>query len=191
MDADFSIELGADDPVLDFPWSDPDGKVSYVDLKRHPEQIESVPEVLLYPELADFLRTVNSRISSVESAKCDAWATQELSVAEEIYGATHKFASYVDLVFTKQDERTSLATHEQFARNLVGLLGKAPDALSAIEIAIRRCYFQHGDGLYFTAYVSGYGTDDSQSRRHWAVALGLVANALLQLSAHDSRKSSS
>ena len=34
MDADFSIELGREDPVLDFPWKDPAGKLAYVDLKR-------------------------------------------------------------------------------------------------------------------------------------------------------------
>ncbi len=28
MDADFSIELGREDPVLDFPWSDPSGKLA-------------------------------------------------------------------------------------------------------------------------------------------------------------------
>ena len=37
MDPDFSIELGREDAVLDFPWTDPAGKVAYVDLKRRPE----------------------------------------------------------------------------------------------------------------------------------------------------------
>ena len=36
--------------------------------------------------------------SIVESAKCDAWSTDELTPEEEIFGASHKFASYVDLV---------------------------------------------------------------------------------------------
>jgi hypothetical protein len=192
MDADFSIELGADDPVLDFPWSDPAGNLFYVDLKRHPEQIDKVTEASLYPELAEFLQTVNSRISILETAKCDAWATEELSVEGEIYGAAHKFASYVDLVFAKGDERKSFAAHEQFARNLVSLLNKAPELPSAIEIVIRRCIFQDGyEGMYFTAYASGYGPDDSHARRQWAVALGLLANALLQLSAHELRSASS
>jgi hypothetical protein len=186
MDADFSIELGADDPVLDFPWSDPEGKLFYVDLKRHPEEIARLTEALLYPELAEFLRAVNSAISIVETAKCDAWSTQELSEEEEIYGAAHKFASYVDLVFTKKDERRSLDTHEQFSRSLVRLLSKAPELPSAIEIAIRRCFFQAPyEGFYLTAYVSGYGMDDSHARRQWSVALGLMANALLQLSAQE------
>ncbi|MBI1740685.1 MAG: hypothetical protein HYR57_07370, partial [Candidatus Koribacter versatilis] len=73
MDADFSIELGREDPVLDFPWTDPDGKLAYFDLKRHPELLARVEEAKQFPELEDFLRAVNSAMSSVESAKCDAW----------------------------------------------------------------------------------------------------------------------
>jgi hypothetical protein len=34
MDADFSIELGPEDPVLDFPWKDSSGKFAYFDLKK-------------------------------------------------------------------------------------------------------------------------------------------------------------
>ena len=44
MDADFSIELSREDPVLDFPWKDPHGKVAYFDLKRHPELLASIAE---------------------------------------------------------------------------------------------------------------------------------------------------
>jgi len=32
MDADFSIELGREDAALDFPWTDPAGKLAYLDL---------------------------------------------------------------------------------------------------------------------------------------------------------------
>src|SRR5208282_2533865 len=100
MDADFSIELGREDPVLDFPWTDPAGKLAYFDLKRQPALIAKVEEAEQFPELAEFLRTVNSALSLVESAKCDVWTTAELSAEEEIFNASHKFASYVDLVFS-------------------------------------------------------------------------------------------
>src|SRR5260221_5422223 len=56
MDADFSIELGRDDPVLDFPWKDPAGKLAYVDLKRHPELMVEIEEAEKFPELGEFLR---------------------------------------------------------------------------------------------------------------------------------------
>ena len=71
MDADFSVELGHDDSVLDFPWTDPAGGLAYFDLKRHPELITCIEEAEKFPELAEFLRTVNSARSTVESAKCD------------------------------------------------------------------------------------------------------------------------
>ena len=187
MDADFSIELGRDDPVLDFPWTDPDGKCAYHDLKRHPEMLAQVEEAQAFPELAEFLHAANSAMSMVESAKCDAWTTDELSPEEEIFGATHKCASYVDLILSRIEERESFPFHELFAKRLVELLRKTPETPSAVEVAVRRCYFQKGsgaeDGFYVTLYVSGYGDDLARARRNWGIALRLVGNAILQVSA--------
>jgi hypothetical protein len=189
MDADFSIELGREDPVLDFPWKDPEGKLAYVDLKRHPELMALIEEAKQFPELGEFLRTLNSPRSLVETAKCDAWATSELSPEEEIYNASHKFASYVDVVLSNADARLSLPTHEQFARKLVALLQRAPETPSAAEACVRRCYFaEEGgvrEGYYCTLYVSGYGNDGVGARRSWGVALKLVGNAVVQLSARE------
>jgi hypothetical protein len=191
MDTDFSIELGRDDPVLDFPWKDPAGKLAYVDLKRRPELLASIKEAEQFPELGEFLRTLNSPRSMVETAKCDAWATSELSPEEEIYNASHKFASYVDVVFSDvmfshNDARLSLSAHEQFARKLVALLQRTPETPSAAEVCVRRCYFAEGgevrEGCYCTLYVSGYGNDEASARLNWGVGLKLVGNAIVQLS---------
>lgn len=81
MDADFSVEWGPEDPVLDFPWKDPEGKLAYFDLKRHPEWIAQVEDAKKFPKLGEFLRIVNSARSVAESAKCDVWTTTELSVS--------------------------------------------------------------------------------------------------------------
>ena len=202
MDADFSIELAHEDPVLDFPWTDPSGKLAYVDLKRHPGLIASIPEAQDFPELAEFLRTLNSPRSLVETAKCDVWTTTELNAEEEIYNASHKFASYVDVVFTHTTSsdnaaRFSLPAHEQFARKLVELLHRAPETPSSVEICVRRCYFAKDsqdrkeeerevrEGCYCTVYISGYGTDQPSARHNWGIALKLVGNATLQLSRVD------
>jgi hypothetical protein len=187
MDADFSIELGREDPVLDFPWKDPEGKLAYVDLKRCPELMASIQEAEQFPELGEFLRTLNSPRSVVETAKCDAWATTELSPEEEIYHASHKFASYVDLVFSEIDARLSLSRHQQLVNKLTELLRRAPEVPSAAELCVRRCYLSEGstvqEGFYFTIYVSGYGNDEARARQHWGVGLKLVGNAIVQLSA--------
>jgi len=189
MDADFSVELGREDPVLDFPWADPDGKLAYFNLKRQPEMLTRLDEAKQFPELAEFLRAVNSAISAVESAKCDAWATQELSAEEEIWGASHKFVGYVDLVFSRADHRDSFPFHERFAKRLVELLRQTPETPSAAEVCVRRGYYaEEGktrEGFYFTVYVSGYGDDEATARQNWEIALKLVAHAVLQLSAAE------
>ncbi|MGB8011273.1 MAG: hypothetical protein WCF68_06655 [Terriglobales bacterium] len=187
MDADFSIELGHDDSVLDFPWHDPAGTLAYVDVKRHPELLASVDEAEKFFELGEFLRTLNSPRSMVETAKCDAWATTELTAEEEIFSASHKLASYVDVVFSDIDMRLSLSAHEAFARKLVDLLRRAPEISAAAEVCVRRCYFEQGggvrEGVYCTLYVSGYGNDETIARQNWAVGLKLLGNAIVQLSA--------
>ncbi len=186
MDADFSIELGREDPVLDFPWTDPDGKFAYFDLKNHPEFLARVEEGQQFSELAEFLRSVNSPLSLVESAKCDAWTTKELSPEEEAFGASDKYASYVDLVFACVDDRKSLPFHEVFSKRLVELLRRTPETPSAVELCVRRCYYssegEPGEGFYLTVYVSGYGDDTTRARQNWGGGLRLVANAILQLS---------
>jgi hypothetical protein len=192
MDADYSIELGSDDPVLDFPWKDPAGKLAYVDLKRHPELIAEIDEARNFPELGEFLRSVNSARSVLETAKCDAWATTELSAEEEVYDASHKSASYVDVVFSNMDARLSsfrqsLPAHERFARRLVELLRRVPELPFAAEVCVRRCFFAEEagvrEGFYCTLYVSGYGDDEARARQNCGVALKLMGNAIIQLSA--------
>jgi hypothetical protein len=186
MDADFSIDLGREDPMLDFPWQDASGKFAYRDLKRHPELMARIEEAERFPELREFLRVLNSARSMLETAKCDAWGTTELNDEEEIYDASYKFASYVDSVFSDVDARVSVATHEQFARKLVELLRRAPEIPSAVELCVRRCYFQQDgavrEGCYFTLYVSGYGNDEASARQGWGVGLKLMGNAIVQLS---------
>ncbi|MGA7291769.1 MAG: hypothetical protein WBW53_07740 [Terriglobales bacterium] len=186
LDADFSIELGREDPVLDFPWTDPSGKLAYVDLKHYPELLASVEEAQTFSELRDLLRTLNSPRSTVETAKCDAWLTTDLSAEDDIFHASHKFASYIDVVLSDADARLSLPRHELFARKLVELLRRAPEIPSAVEICVRRCYFGKTnnvhDGFYFTLYVSGYGNDESSACQNWAVGLNLAGNAIMQLS---------
>jgi hypothetical protein len=189
MDADFSVELGSEDPVLDFPWTDASGRLAYFDLKRHPELLAQVVEARECPELAEFLRSVNSARSVVESAKCDVWAATELTPEEKILGASHRFASYVDLVLSQADRRQSFPEHERFAKRLVALLRLAPEMSSSAEVCVRRCFFGQGnetrEGFYFTVYVNGYGNDETVARQNWAIGMKLVGSAILQLSGEN------
>jgi len=187
MEVDFTIELGREDPVLDFPWTDPDGRLTYLDLKRQPEALALVSEAQEFSELGHLLRNLNSTSSLLESAKCDAWSTRALTAEEQIFGATIKFASYVDLIFTTAEHRVSFALHEYFAKQLTALLHRAPEIPSSVEVCVRRCYFHSAvdptEGFYFTVYVNGFGDDEARARQNWGIALRLAGNAMLQLSA--------
>ena len=63
MDADWSVELGADDAALEFPWSSPDGSMHYVDLLRSPDWLTAIPEAKQFPELGEFLLAINESTS--------------------------------------------------------------------------------------------------------------------------------
>ena len=185
MQADFAVELGRDDEVLELPWAAENGP-KYCDLKRQPELLLNVEEARRAPALGEFLSTINLPASSLETAKCDVWCSTEIDPEEEIFGASHKFGSYVDLVFCEESARFSLPEHEQFARRITQLLAHVPEIPSAAEFLIRRAYYHLAgeirDGFYITFYLFGYGEDEAHARQQWGIALKLVENAIRQLS---------
>lgn len=189
MQADYAVELGAQDEVLELPWAAHDQGLQYYDLKRHPELLAEVREAQANPELGEFLAAMNSPASILETAKCDVWSSTEMNPEEDIFAAAVKFGSYVDLILSEQSRRFSLIDHEDLTRNLTGLLKRAPDIPASAEFLIRRCYYNYDndrmqDGFYITAYVFGYGDDENRARKQWAVGLKLLENAMLQLSKH-------
>ena len=183
MQADFAVELGAEDETLEFPWTDEAGGLRYSDLKRHPELLSAIEEARRVPELGEFLSGVNSPAGPLETAKCDAWSSTEMNSEEEIFGAACKFGSYVDLLFS-DERRFSFSEHEQLAKRVTQLLQKAPEISAAAEFLVRHCYFHVGedarDGFYITSYLFGYGEDEEQARQRWGIGLKLVENALRQ-----------
>lgn len=189
MEADFAVELGADDETLEFPWASADGP-RYFDLRHRPELLAQVEEAQRVPELGEFLAAINAPSSILETAKCDCWPSNEISVEEEIFGASCKFGSYVDLLFSAEELRVSFPAHEQLAKRLKQLLTRVPEIPAAAEFLMRRCHFhQHTEtreGFYITFYLFGYADDQEHAQRQWAIGLKLVENAIRQISASSS-----
>ena len=199
MEADWSVELGADDPSLEMPWSSPDGALRWQDLRGDPELIPQLTECRAYPEFIESLRALNSRDSCVLTAKCDAFATEPTESADELFGSW-RMVSYVDLLLVPADitDQTDFsptaanfdfALHEQFARDLCVCLNRDPESASinaAAELVIRRCIYKSTrddsqDGFYFTAYAIGYGESAEDARRHWAAALSAFGKLLAHM----------
>ena len=186
MQAELTVELGADDPTLALPWSDPDERFHYYNLRLNPEHIANVEEANAFPDMREFLSTVNSSASNLQTAKCDAWFSEDLDDEDAIFGASCKFGSYVDVAFHQRAPQSSFPIHEAFGERLIDLLKRAPELPAAVEVIIRRAHFEFEEdlreGFYFTVYVFGYGDDEQESRQSWGIAQRLVGHALLQMS---------
>lgn len=196
MQAEVSVELGAQDDCLEIPWASAEGEVRYYDLRRRPELLLNVAEAHNNPELGEFLASINSDHSILETAKCDTWLSDKMTEEESIYGASWKFGSYIDLIFNDLGPRMSLERHEEFADSTSRLLRRVPEIPAAAELVVRRCYYHDAEapnagasetGYCVTFYLHGYGDDEAEARQRWAIALKVVENALLQLSAAQRR----
>jgi hypothetical protein len=195
MLADYSVELGRDDPALELPWSSDDPAVRYYDLKNHPELLLQIPEAAAHPELGAFLARINVPGFPLQTAKCDVWLSHEILPDEEIFfseqkGDECKFACYVDLLFSGTAARLSFEKHEALAQGLCKLLKHAPGIAATVEVVIRRCYYHDAkrdasdeseSGFYVTVYVTAFGSSDAEARKQWTIALALLQNALIQV----------
>ena len=92
MVAEWSVELGSDDPILEIPWRSDDGSLRFLDLKRQPELLLEIREACTYQELAGFLDWANSADSGLETGKCDVWTTSEMDADDEVFGEKIKLA---------------------------------------------------------------------------------------------------
>jgi hypothetical protein len=204
MLVDYSVELGPEDPVMEFPWSSSDGQLLYYDLKSDPSLIARIAEAKPFPEFQAFLSRVNATAQLLTS-KCDVWSTQEFKPEEELFGAQWKFGCYVDLLFSPElmfphelicsegvllpsdAQRIRLAAHQQFAEAVCALLARVPEMPASVELVIRPCLFhgaaaEHGaHGFGITAYLFGFGETQDGACRQWLIALKLLQNAILQI----------
>jgi hypothetical protein len=155
MQADFSVELGREDPALELPWISPEKHVRYYDLKHHPELVQQIPEAVAHPELGSFLSRINAAGFPLATAKCDAWSSREVAPEEEIFG-DRKFVSYIDIVFVSEADRCSFEKHEWLAKELCRLLVRAPEIPAAVELVIRHCYYHKQDLVHETANSLNY-----------------------------------
>lgn len=184
MVAEWSVELGPHDPVLEIPWRSDDGSLRFLDLKRQPELLLEIPQACTYQELASFLDWANSADSRIETAKCDVWTTAEMDADDEVFGEKVKFSSYVDFLFASP-VRENFPEYERLVQALARMLRQAPDLSSAAQFIVRRCVDRResskvSECLYITFYLHGYGADVQEARQRWGIGLTLAQNAMKQ-----------
>jgi hypothetical protein len=169
MHAEWSVECGAEDPVLVVPWtsgaelSDVAASFAFVDLRTRPNAVDSIPEAEAHPPLLRTLRTLNAMRSPVFTAKCDAWEMDADEIAQskldlgienafEISGEAGApvpvvpdalafgFASYVDCVVRDRSLFASFPRHEHLLRGVTRLAAQPEHPHSVLECVLRPAF---------------------------------------------------
>ena len=186
MLSEWTAECGVDDPVLVVPWSSPDGRLHWVDLRDNDDDaLDSIAEADEYPALLASLRALNGARSPVYTAKCDAWpmdadeleaARLDLLMDEEVAGAG--FTSYIDLLWRERAVFTSRPRMEGMLYRLDRLAVDLPHAMAKLECVVRPAVVELdgavAEGFAITAYVKALGVDDAEAVERWDGALRAV-----------------
>lgn len=201
MEADYSVELGAEAPALELPWEDPEGRWNYVELRGQAgafepdweqtlkRQIDRIPETRQFPALRRFLLAANSPLSAWQTAKCSVWP-DVADAAENAYRAGFTHSCYIDLVLAGPgaELRGNFEAHERLAREMAHRLGGDESLEAVAEIVVRRCYFHPEEnaeesdaGYCLTLFLVGYGATEARAADCLAAAIGLGAECLVQL----------
>jgi hypothetical protein len=177
-------EIEPGDDTLEIPWASPeDIGPQYVDLKAHPASINQIEECRRFPPFGEFLRHVNSPESVFRTAKCDAWATTDLSEDERLdFQLPFKMGSYVDLVFDRSELNAALEHQLQLGEKLRQALASLR-AQAQLEVCVRRCLFHPEErwGYYLTLFTHAYGANPGEAAREWARALEAQGEALMRI----------
>lgn len=182
MQWDWSVECGADDPVVVIPWASEDGSIRYIDLRESPGGIAAIPEAAQYPALASALLRCNRSQSPLFTAKCDVWNyPADQFDAEDCAGNAYAHASYIDLVAVDPAAFLSFHASERRVREWSRLAQSISLLDSRCEWTLRPARILSAasplaadeplDGYAATLYVWGYGDSAASASVAWSTAL--------------------
>lgn len=178
MEADWSVEIGADLPVIDGAWE------GYVDLRNSPDSVALIDEARGYPALRDALLSLNDATSPVLTTKCDVWGLSEDEIDVDELGATNEtarrgFASYIDIVEREPARFASFDFHEGWSRRIVAALHMADMRQSRVDVVVRQAYLGGQSGFGMTLYAAGCGATEAGSIVAWGAALSAAVAATI------------
>lgn len=211
MHTEWSVECGAEDPVLVVPWSsgpDDADPCAFVNLRDDSSAIDSIPEAEAHPPLMQALRALNGMRSPVFTAKCDAWEMGEDEVAQlrtelgigtgfdegedmaadaarsEADALAFGFVSYIDCICRDRALFASFPRHEHLLRGITRLAAQLDHPNVALECVLRPAFVHlemPQQGYALSMYVKALDESPQRAWKRWSAALADVA-ALLRRS---------
>jgi hypothetical protein len=181
MEADWSVELMADDPVIVVPWtakSEDPRKCEFVDLRLGGNLIDEIEEARKIPELRTALLLLNSTASPLWTAKCDTWESDRPVDPYEMDAApadtSFSFGSYIDLLARDRTLQASFDRQEQWVRTITETLRAVEARAARVELVLRRAQVDVAAGYGVSWFVEGCGATAQRARQAWSEALGLA-----------------
>ena len=193
MEADWSVALAADDPVITVPWEacgeDP-GKCRFVDLRRHPHLIDEIEEAKERPPLRTALLLLNGASSPFWTAKCDTWAhgadegealydryDMDAEPGETAFGA----GAYIDLLARDNAFFSSFERQERWLRVVTEKLQATPARAVRVELVLRPAEVEGVPGFAVTWFVEGCGATPHSAGQGWGLALDLALAVMMEI----------
>jgi hypothetical protein len=193
MEADWSVELAATDPVITVPWAasgDDEANCRFVDLRLYPHLVAEIEEAQGNLALRSALLLLNGVTSHLWTAKCDAWSSSpehgddpfdpyEMDAApgETAFGA----GSYIDLLPRDLEISQCFDGQEQWLRAVTERLRGIPASAARVELVLRRTLVDAVPGYAVTWFVEGCGATAQRADQAWCGAFDLALAAIMDV----------
>jgi hypothetical protein len=185
MEADWSVEMTADDPVIVVPWAAASDhrKCIFVDLRLGARLIDEIEEARPVPALRAALLLLNSAASPLWTVKCDTWESDtpmdpyEMDAAPE--DTTLSAGSYIDLLAQDSALQTSLDRQERWVRAVTEALRAVPARAARVDLVLRPAQVNGVAGYGVSWFVTGCGATTPCARQAWSEALGLALPVIM------------
>jgi hypothetical protein len=182
MEADWSVEVGADLPTIDVPWE------GFVDLRHDPSLVSSLDEAASSAILAQVLVMLNQRDSPVFTSKCDLWRLAEDEIDPLEFDAAREkamvgIACYVDIIARRESLLMSFSAHETWARLATKKMRSIKMRRSRADLVVRPATTDESDGYGLTLYVASCGATENDALNGFPMALETAAAITMNLAA--------
>ncbi len=183
MEADWSVELAADDPVMVIPWEPEGESFPFIDLRENRQGLDEIPEARREPALRSALLVLNDAGSQLWTAKCDSWAGGEVDPSEmDATPDDSRFSAgcYIDILLRDADANASFVLQEEWIRGLAKALRGVEMRCVRAEFLLRRAEVRGLAGFGMTCFVQGCGATAELAASRWKKALTEVSAILVQ-----------
>jgi hypothetical protein len=199
MEADWTVALGAGDPVITVPWAASGGdirKCSFVDLRLGAHLIDEIEEARSKPPLRSALLLLNAAASPLWTAKCDAWTSSvdegaepfdPYEMAADAGDTAFGAGSYIDLLARDVSFLSGFERQEQWIRAVTQVLRSTPASAARAELVLRRAEVEGASGFAVTWFVEGCGSTAQRAGQRWAQALDMALAVVMDVSLMEPR----